>query len=42
MMLDRIIIILDAYFNNDRDGFISSLLEQKLISNRMHSLLIRK
>ncbi len=38
-MMERIAPFVDAYFNNDRQGVVDALLEQRLISPQMHKLL---
>lgn len=38
-MMERILPFVEAYFNNDRQGVVDALLEQRLISPQMHKLL---
>ena len=38
-MLERITPVIEKYFNDDREGFINALLENKFISNKMYQLI---
>ena len=39
-MLERVAPVVEAYFNDDRNGFINALLDNNLISPQMHKLLL--
>lgn len=41
-MLERITPVVNAYFNNDREGMINALKDNNLISSKMHKLLLDK
>ena len=39
-MLERVAPVVEAYFNNDRNGLINALLDNNLISPQMHKILL--